>query len=324
MPFIRRFEIVSICVFIIISGCSDPQSEESKEGDMSGFFMGMKPSSTPQLLAPNLLASSMDEYNSTFSPDGTEFFFTSYLHPNLGIISYTRMNEDGSWIKPQVASFSGEFSEYDPLFSPDGKRLYFSSERPSPVDSMIKTRIWFSEKIDGAWAEPVLAIEDSSGVYHSSVTNKGDIYLNIWDTGDMYKAAQSDSGYVISRLDSVLSTNNSEADPYISPYEDYLIFRGYNDSYGRGDMYITYNIDGKWSKPQNLGEPINSSSHEMCPIVSPDGKFFLWSSGRKLTDTRTEAGTELSEIRTSANSHDNGRMNLYYISADFIEEMRPE
>ncbi|MCH2214621.1 MAG: hypothetical protein MK086_05570 [Flavobacteriales bacterium] len=321
---IRRVVIFLFSLILIVSGCSNPETHKSKENQKLGVFMGMKPSYTPQLLAPDLLASSMDEYNSAFSPDGTEFFFTSYLQPNLGIISYTRMNEDGTWIAPQVASFSGVFSEYDPLFSPDGKRIYFSSERPGPVDSTAKTRIWFSEKKGGAWAEPVLAIEDSSGVYHSSVTSDGHIYLNIWDTGDMYKVTQSDSGYVIFRLDSVLNTNNSEADPFISPDEDYMIFRGYNDSFGRGDLYISYNIDGKWSEAQNLGEPINSTSHEMCPVVSPDGKFFLWASGRRLNDLNTKPGTKLSEIRMRSNSYDNRRMNLFYISADFIKEMQPK
>ena len=196
--------------------------------------MNMEPTKLPVLLAPDLISSSLDEYNGTFSPDGKEFFFTTNT-PNKGIISYTRLDEHGEWTKAMVAPFSGQYSEYDPLFSPDGDRLYFSSERPlNNEDSTGNTNIWYVEKQNTTWGDPIHVPLDRQGTFYSSVTREGDIYFNIWDTGDMYKANNTKDGYKVERLSDTLNSENGEGDPFISPDEDYIIFRGYNNSLGRG------------------------------------------------------------------------------------------
>ena len=84
-----------------------------------------------------------------------------------------------------------------------------------------------------------LEIKDS-GAYYSSITHKGDIYFNVWDTGDLYKATKTANGYETAALSDVLNSKNGEGDPFISPNEDYIIFRGYNNSLGLGDLYISY------------------------------------------------------------------------------------
>ena len=310
------------CLLLLSSifspGCKD--QPENKVKTAKGTFMGMRATNTPQLLFPEFIASSLDEYNGTFSPDGTEFFFTTNT-PSQGIICYTRMDPNGRWAEPIIAPFSGTYSEYDPLFSPDGKRLYFSSERPvSKTDSSGKTNIWYVERLDTAWSDPSLLELEKTGTYYSSITRDGSVYFNIWDTGDMYKASKRDTGYQIERLPDVLNSENGEGDPFISPDESYLIYRGYNNSLGRGDLYISYKIDGQWTPPENLGEPINSAHHEMCPYVTSDGKYFIFASSRMAGKYDSKAGDVLDVVRGKHRSYDNGQLNIYYISADFIEE----
>ena len=284
--------------------------------------MNLEPTDTPKLLMPELIASPFDEYNGTFSPDGKEFFYTTNT-PNKGLITHTKLNENGVWEQPKVAHFSGEFSEYDPIFSPDGKRLFFTSERPiSKDDESGKTNIWYVERQTKGWSEPKLLNLEKTGVYYSSLTNSGDIYFNIWDTGDMYKATKKDDEYEITALDTILNTSNGEGDPFIDPNEEYLIYRGYNNTLGRGDLYISFNINGKWTKPENLGEPINSTAHEMCPYVTVDGKYFIFASGRILKEYDTPASKNITEISKKFKSYDNGNLNIYYVSADFIDEMK--
>ena len=49
---------------------------------------------------------------------------------------------------------------------------------------------------------------------------------------------------------------------------------------GSGDLYISYQRDGVWTKAQNLGDEINSHREEYSPKISPDGRYFFFSSTR--------------------------------------------
>lgn len=309
--------LTTILLMVFASSCSKQVVEK-----VNGPFLGMKPTQSPLLLAPDLIASSLDEYNGTFSADGKEFFFTTNT-PAQGIISNVKMDDKGNWSKATIASFSGEFSEYDPLFSPLGDKLFFTSERPrSKTDSSGKTNIWYINKQDSSWGEPQYLDLGMPGAYYSSITNKGTIYFNVWDTGDMYRAVQTGSNYEVERLSDTLNSSNGEGDPFISPEEDYIIFRAYNNSLGRGDLFISYKIGENWTAPENLGEPINSNYHEMCPYVTPDGKFFIFSSNRIEQAYPSKAESSLAETRKKHQTMDNGALNIYYLSADFIKEKR--
>ena len=119
-----------------------------------------------------------------------------------------------------------------------------------------------------------------------------------------------------------MNSKNGEGDPFISPDEDYIIFRGYNNSLGLGDLYISYLVEGQWTSPENLGEPINSAYHEMCPYVTTDGRFFIFASNRIETRYASLPNEGLESVRKKHQTADNGALNIYYISADFIEEKR--
>ncbi len=316
----KSTSIILMLLFTSLPGCKDPGAAETSV--IKGPFMNMVATEKPIMLAPDHLASSLDEYNGTFSTNGSEFYFTTNT-PKKGIICFTTLGQDNQWNKPKIAAFSGKYSEYDPLFSPDGKRLYFSSDRPLHAeDSAGTTRIWYVEKQDTIWSEPQAVDLGQEGTYYSSITKKGDIYFNIWNTGDMYKATKTPEGYVTEALPEVINSDNAEGDPFVSPDEDYLIFRGYENSMGYGDLFISYKIDDSWTEPENLGEPINSKDHEMCPYVTPDGKFFIFASSRMNAPYPSEPLHSLDEMREKHHDADNGETNIYYISADFIKEKR--
>ncbi|WP_430966482.1 hypothetical protein [Spongiimicrobium sp. 2-473A-2-J] len=285
-------------------------------------FLGMTPTKTPRLLAPELLASPAEEYNGTFSLQGNEFYYTTDI-PENAFITFTEMKADSSWTSPSVAAFSGTYSDYDPLFSPDGSKLYFSSSRPMPDNT--NSRIWYVERIDGGWGEPqpVPLTDSGASEYYSSLTHKGDIYFNIWSKGDIFKAERTEEGYTITALDTIINAKANVGDPFISPEEDYLIFRGYGTpNLGRGDLYISFRIDGTWTAAENLGEPINSAAHEICPYVTPDGKWFIFASSRVAQKVEMQPLQPIAPVREKYRSHDNGELNIYYMSADFIREMQ--
>lgn len=56
---------------------------------------------------------------------------------------------------------------------------------------------------------------------------------------------------------------------------------GRTDSYGSCDIYKSDFVNNKWSRPQNMGEEINSSAWESQPSISPDGNRLYFVSNRK-------------------------------------------
>ncbi|MGD1846602.1 MAG: hypothetical protein ACFB10_14540 [Salibacteraceae bacterium] len=302
-----------------------PQAEAAPEKIVvKGPWMGMQPTETPKLLAPQLLASPIREYNAAFSPDGTSFYYT-LNYPGQGVIVETQLQEDNTWAAPVVAPFSGKWSEYDPLFSPDGKFLYFSSERPTPDDPQnTKSNIWRLTKEGNSWGAPEYVSLGTTGNYHSSLDEDGHLYFNRWSDGDLYKASPEASGYSVEKIPGWPEASQGEGDPFIGPQGDYLIFRGYENTLGRGDLYISYRTPQGWTPAINLGVPINSPAQEMCPYVTSDGQFFLFASGRKQTPYQPQPGAEIDPIVAKNISFDNGWENLYYVSADFIETLRPK
>lgn len=47
---------------------------------------------------------------------------------------------------------------------------------------------------------------------------------------------------------------------------------------GRGDLHVSFRqSDGSWGELINLGDRVNTASHEWCPMVTPDGKYLFFS-----------------------------------------------
>jgi len=68
--------------------------------------------------------------------------------------------------------------------------------------------------------------------------------------------------------------------PYIAPDESYIIYDGEKESgFGENDLYISFKVNGSWSEANNLGPEINTKQTEMCPSVSPDGKYLFFHRG---------------------------------------------
>ena len=65
--------------------------------------------------------------------------------------------------------------------------------------------------------------------------------------------------------------------PYISQNGDYLIFAADSKSGSDDDLYISFRKkDGVWTDAISFGKTINTKDHELCPIVTPDGKYLFF------------------------------------------------
>jgi flagellar motor protein MotB len=101
---------------------------------------------------------------------------------------------------------------------------------------------------------------------------------------DFYKSVKRDSIWLQAEyLSKEINTYNyNEGAQCISPDGNYLFFTGCNrpDGLGRCDIYISKLEGSGWSKPFNIGAPINTPGWESQPSISADGKTLYFVSTR--------------------------------------------
>jgi len=84
-----------------------------------------------------------------------------------------------------------------------------------------------------------------------------------------------------------VNSKDGEYNSFVAPDDSYLIFTSIRaeDNYGEGDLYICFHKqDGTWTRAINMGPEINSFARDYCPSVSPDGKYFFFSSRKYGTE----------------------------------------
>jgi len=102
---------------------------------------------------------------------------------------------------------------------------------------------------------------------------------------DFFKSIKRDSIWLPAEyLSKDINTMNfNEGAQCISPDGNYLFFTGCNrpDGLGRCDIYISKWEGNAWSKPYNIGAPVNTPGWESQPSVSADGRTLYFVSTRK-------------------------------------------
>jgi Tol biopolymer transport system component len=246
----------------------------------------------PVIFGEGVVSTGDYETHPAFTPDGRELYFVKSTPTfSFWTILVSRF-ADGRWSEPQVAPFSGQYSDADPFITADGSRLYFISRRPSPERTGRDLDIWVMDRSGNGWGAPrnLGAPVNSEGMeWYPTLAADGTIYFGSDRPGgrgatDLYRAAFKDGRYLQpENLGEAINTGFDEYEPWIAPDQSYLIFMasGRPDGHaGSGDLYISERTETGWSKPRNLGDEINSIGTEYSPKVSPDGKYFFFSSAR--------------------------------------------
>lgn len=102
---------------------------------------------------------------------------------------------------------------------------------------------------------------------------------------DIYVAYKSENGKweEVTNLGGVINSEYDEETVFLHPDERRLYFssKGHNTS-GGYDIFVSYlGDDNRWSKPENLGYPINSPDDDLCFVVSANGRHGYFSSIRE-------------------------------------------
>lgn len=297
----------------------------------------------PQLFAEGVVSTGDNEFSTTFTPDGQTVFWSISAPDRVNhplVILMARRTGD-AWSEPEVAPFSGgPFSDADPFVMPDGRRILFMSRRPlEGVEPQQGFDLWVVDRDEKGWASPravgppVNTVDDE---IFPSATHDGTLYYSSGYTGDtvdrggrggadLYRARWLGDHYETpENLGEAINTEHAESNPYIAPDESLLVFASDRPGgLGGQDLYVSYNRNGTWTSPLNLGAPVNSPSDDYAPNVTPDGGHFFFTSRRPLFEpipigAPLDYPTLLNRIREPGN----GNADVYWVEADVLGAAR--
>jgi hypothetical protein len=286
---------------------------------------------TPEIFAPGIVSTGYSERNIAFTSDGRELHCCLWGAPYGVFLTMREVN--GRWTRPRVPSISGQY-QGELALSPDGNTIVYSSNQPFE-DSANTTEFWVwkveREGADWGKSEPLgPAVNSGRFAGYPSLSNSGNLYFyserkDGMGGDDIYMAEWVDGQYVESRnLGESINANLKEVDPSIAPDESYLIFCRREEDSG-WDLFISFRReDGSWSKAVNMGNKVNSSASELCPSISPDGKYFFFTSFRSIYKPYSEMPLTYEEKIKILNSPGNGLRDIYWVDAKIIEQFKPD
>ncbi|HUU44767.1 MAG TPA: hypothetical protein VM118_03450 [Acidobacteriota bacterium] len=256
---------------------------------IQGPYLGEEPPGrTPKVFAPGLVCGTPNEFSITFSPDGREIYFSRSMQ---GVL-VCRWEEDG-WTAAEPVDFFGyPFDVDEASVAPDGQSVLFNA-RPTFLG---EREIYRAERVGEGWGKPEKLFP---GMY-ATATLDGAIYATVTtgrpDYGVIGKYVPTDSGYGEAEIvGGGVNSERLDAHPWIAPDESFILFDSNRDDYC--SLFVCYrNQDGTWGDAICLNEHLNIPPFAGQCALSPDGKYLFYS----MQD------------------------NMYWVSAEFLEELRPK
>ena len=244
------------------------------------------------------------------------------------------------------------------VFSPDGNEVYWAPMMTFPGEIYSRGGLLMMKRVNGRWTAPVWAPfsgpDVNDDVPFFSADGKRIYFISSRPIpggaagGEgIWFADRTAAGWSEPRpLDAAVNAHNMHWE-FSVDRQGNLFFGGQAaDSRGMSDIYLARFADGKYEKPDNLGEPINSAAGETTPFIAPDGSYLLfsrqydlwvsfrapgnaWSEPVKLGPEVNSPSIELCPVVTSDGkylfflSQRGGESHAYWVHSDVIEKARP-
>ena len=254
------------------------------------------------VFAPHNLGDSVNTKESEYFPslpiDGKKLIFTRRVNGNNEDFYESDLNENKTWGKayPLPGNInSTSFNEGAQNISQDGKWLIFTGcNFPEGLGSC---DLYISYLTKNGWSEPQnLGPNVNSEFWESSPSlspDKRDLYFSSSVPGgfggaDIWVCHRNENGKWSEpyNLGPEINTAGDEGTPFIHADNQTLYFnsnghQGYSE---KPDIFVSHKLpDGKWSKAENLGYPINTIDDEGSLVVAADGKTAYYASDRNDT-----------------------------------------
>jgi hypothetical protein len=199
---------------------------------------------------------------------------------------YASEKENGEWNEPQLLPFNTAGHEATVNLSVDGRTLFVYKDDNGDgnlyMTKLDEDDIWgpltkLPDNINSEYQETHVAITPDERTLYFISNRKGgfggkDIYqAKLLPTGEWAKPQN---------VGPVLNTKWDEDGIFIHPDGKTLYFssRGHNSIGGYDIFYSKMDSTGNWSKPVNMGYPVNSTDDDVFFVTSTDGKRGYYSS----------------------------------------------
>ena len=253
------------------------------------------------VFAPQNMGDSINSSESEYFPcltiDGKQLAFTRKLNGKNEDFFYSSKTTSGNWnmSKPMEGNVNTEQSEGAQNISQDGQWLVFTGcYRP---DGFGGCDLYISYKSETGWSEAInLGGKINSDQWEAQPClspDKRELYFvsrrfGGYGGSDIYVSRMQANGKWgdPENLGPDINTPADEQCPFIHADNQTLYFTsGFWPGYGDEDLfYVRKQPDGSWSKPVNLGYPVNTIDREGTLFIAADGKTAYYASDR--TDSK--------------------------------------
>ena len=292
---------------ILISKGAD--RKKVKKIRLKGKYLGQEePGLTPKLFAPNFVSTENYIHTAMFHPNEKELYFTASLRKIQTEALMVTQKKNGVWTKPKRLDILGDQREFDSFITQDGKKLFYCSDRKvRETDTIANADIWMMERKGKSWGKPIHLgneVNSPKNDWFPTVSNNGLLVFSpsIGRDGKIVHSTMKNGVYQkpIPFGENINAPESYNYDPLIAPDESFLIFASRREgNIGAADLYISIKKeDGTWTQAKNMGDVINTKTTDYAASLSPDGKYFFYT------------------------SNVNGSSDIYWVSAQVIENLR--
>lgn len=174
--------------------------------------------------------------------------------------------------------------EYLPSITADGEFLVYTTRIKNQED------LYYSKKVDGQWetGKPMTAINTPLNEATQTLSADGRLLVYTacnrkdgYGGCDLYfSEVKNDRWTQPINIGAPINTKAWDSQPSITASGTALYFASERGGgQGEKDLWISYRTkDGRWSKPENLGEVINTPGNEQAPFIHPDGRTLYFMS----------------------------------------------
>jgi ankyrin repeat protein len=245
------------------------------------------------------------------------------------------------------------------VFSPDGNEVFWAPMMTFPGEIYSRGGLLMMKRVNGRWTAPARAPfsgpEYNDDVPFFSADGKRIYFISSRplpgetqsEKERIWQADRTAAGWSEPRpLDPNVNASDMHWEFSLDKQGNVYFGGQGSDSRGMSDIYLARFAGGKYEKPDNLGEPVNSADGEITPFIAPDGSYLLfsrrydlwvsfrgaansWSAPVKLGPEVNSPSIELCPVVTADGkylfflSQRGGESHAYWVDAKVIEKLRP-
>ena len=299
---INRLIFLAFAIVMILVSCKNkiPKSTEIDSPIIESPYLGQKPPGlTPEPFAPGIVSTDNWEFGGVFTPDLKEFYFLREVgeteeEKTMKFMVY--QYKDNEWVDSIISPRVGE-----PFISPDGRTMHLGRRYKQRTESGDWSEI---KKLDSTFYKiPIMRLTVSAkGTYvFDEMSEEGNLRYSRLIDGKREEPKP---------FGKEINTGRSNAHPFISPDESYILWDGRRESgYGKADIYISFRQkDGSWGEAINLGDKVNTAASDFAAHVTSDGKYLFFN-------------RDVGKIKPTDEYED---VNMFWVDAKIIETLKPK